>query len=329
MRLAAALAALFLAAAPMVRAECTGQNVIDAMTPQDRVALHLRAHAVPYAQGNFWKATRDGRTVHLIGTYHLDDPRHAQTMEKVEPVIAKARTVLVEAGPDEEKALMQRMARDPSVMLITNGPTLIDLLPPEEWSELAEALRQREIPPFMAAKFRPWYLTVVLSVPPCGMKGVANARGLDGMVIDAARRDKVPVKALEPYDTVFRIFDQMTDEDQLSMVRSTLATEDRSADFSKTLADSYFAQDSRLTWELMRDLSLELPGYTPEKVAGEFERMEEALMNSRNRGWIPVIEANAARGPVVAAFGALHLSGEEGVLNLLARRGWRLERLDL
>ena len=58
-------------------------------------------------------------------------------------------------------------------------------------------------------------------------------------------------------------------------------------------------------------------------------KLEEALMISRNRAWIPVIEEAAAQGPVVAAFGALHLSGEDGVLNLLAKDGWTVTPLAL
>ena len=64
MRLLTAFSALFLALSPMAQAQCTGQNVIDAMSAADRVALHRRAHAVPFAEGNLWKATRDGRTLH-------------------------------------------------------------------------------------------------------------------------------------------------------------------------------------------------------------------------------------------------------------------------
>jgi uncharacterized protein len=42
-----------------------------------------------------------------------------------------------------------------------------------------------------------------------------------------------------------------------------------------------------------------------------------------------VLEGAAADGPAFAAFGALHLSGDEGVLNLLAGQGWTVERLPL
>ncbi len=311
--------------------ECAGTNVIEAMSATDRAELRARTDAAPFARGNFWKATREGQTIWLVGTYHLDDPRHLATTARLRPLIEAAGTVLVEAGPDEEKALMKRMAEDPSVMTITDGPTMVDLLSPHEWTEMTAALKERNIPPFMAAKFRPWYLTVVLAIPSCKMPTSGQTRGLDGLVMQAASEAGRPLKALEPYDTVFAIFGEMSEDEQLALVRSTLATLDRAEDYSKTLADAYFAEDSRLAWEMTRDLTRELatPEYPVERAMADFDRMEEVLMSGRNRNWIPVIEAAAEDGPVVAAFGALHLSGEEGVLNLLAKDGWTLERLAL
>jgi uncharacterized protein YbaP (TraB family) len=148
-------------------------------------------------------------------------------------------------------------------------------------------------------------------------------------LIDAADAAGKPVQALEPFDTVFTIFDGMTPEDQLAMVTSALAMEDRSADFAVTLADAYFAEEGRLIWEFMRYESLLLPDYTSERVEAEFATMEAAMMTTRNRSWIPVITKAAANGPVLVAFGALHLSGQAGVLNLLAQEGWQIERLHL
>lgn len=324
-----ALAALsLLLSLDAASAQCVGKNLIADLPAQTRDALVARATAEPFARGNFWRATRGDQVVNLIGTYHADDPRHDATLAAITPLIKDATTVLVEAGPDEEKALMDRMAREPGLMLIADGPTLPELLPKEEWEDLAAAMSERGVPAFMAAKFRPWYISVVLSLPSCGMANMAE-RGLDGMVIETAIASDVPLKALEPYDTVFGIFGDLSMQDQLSMIRATMATEDQSEDLAITLADTYFAQDSRLIWEFMRYQALQMPDQTPEVVEAEFARMEDALMVKRNRAWVPVIEETAAQGPVFAAFGSLHLSGEDGVLNLLQNAGFTLEQLDL
>ena len=323
--LAAALAFLTLPA----QAQCFGTNLFDEMAPEKRAELTAAADAAPFPRGNYWRATRGEEVITIIGTYHFDDPRHFPVLEVIAPEITAATTVLVEAGPEEEKALMDLIARDPSTMMIVEGPTLLEQLPPELWSQLSEALSRRGVPGFMAAKLQPWYVAVMLSLPPCAITQMQDPKGLDGLVIDTALAAGIPVRGLEPFDTVFTIFGSMTQEEMVAMIQSTLAIEDRSEDYAATLADSYFAGESRVIWEYLRDVSYDLPGYTRAEVDAEFARMEELLMNARNRAWIPVLLEAAADGPVFTAFGALHLSGEEGVLNLLQQEGFALEQLPL
>jgi len=310
-------------------AQCVGSNLIAAMPVADQAALRARADLQPFAVGNYWRASRDDQVIHIIGTYHFDDPRHDATLTTLDPVLATAQTLLVEAGPDEEAALIARLSDEPELMINTDGPTLPQILPPEDWKRLSDALNSRGIPPFMAAKFRPWYLSMMLSLPPCEIEFAATAKGLDGLLIEAATAQGLTVQALEPYDTIFGIFDAMPQADQLAMITSTLALEDKSTDMAITLADAYFAEEGRLIWEFTKRLTLQLPGYPPEQVEKDFAVMEASLMKNRNRSWIPVIKAAAAKGPVLVAFGALHLSGDEGVLNLLADQGYAIERLPL
>ncbi|MGL4239424.1 TraB/GumN family protein [Tabrizicola sp.] len=330
-RLTAVLSAVslaFLLTGP-VTAKCAGKNLIDELPPDRLAEIQAATDAVPYPTGNFWRATRGDQVITIAGTYHFDDPRHEPNLAALAPHIETATTVLVEAGPEEEKALMNLIASDPSKVMITEGPTLLEQLPPELWESLSQAMAERGIPGFMAAKFRPWYVIAVLAVPPCAMAEMTKPKGLDGMVIDTATAAGVPVQGLEPYDTIFKIFGSMTEREMIDMLESSLLFEDRSEDYSATLADSYFAGDGRKIWEFMRYESYSMPGYTREQVDAEFAKMEEALMNERNRAWIPVLTEAATKGPVFTAFGALHLSGDEGVLNLLKKEGFTIEELPL
>lgn len=329
-RFAAFLALALSALGTPLFAQCAGQNLFAEMAPDRLARITAAAEAVPFPRGNYWRATRGNEVITIIGTYHFDDPRHFPTLAVIAPEIAAATTVLVEAGPEEEAALLDLMAREPGRMLITEGPTLLERLPSDTWDALSAALSQRGIPGFMAAKMQPWYVTVMLAIPPCALAEMAGEpKGLDGLVIDTALASGVPVRGLEPFDTVFTIFDSMTEDEMIAMIESTLAIDDRAEDYSATLADSYFAGDSRMIWEYMRDESYALPGYTRDQIDADFARMEEVLMNARNRAWIPVLTEAAAQGPVFTAFGALHLSGEEGVLNLLQQEGFTLQELPL
>ena len=308
-------------------AQCSGANLFDEMTPDRQAEIRAMAAAHPYPDGNFWIASRGDQRMTILGTYHFDDPRHAPALEAAAPLIADASALLVEAGPEEEKALMKAMGDDPSLMFITTGPTLLEMLPADTWKRLSQALEARGIPGLFAAKFQPWYATMVLAIPPCAMAAATaqQPKGLDGMLIDTALALEVPVRALEPHDTIFQIFGSLSAQQEIDMIESSLVMESRSEDFSATLADLYFNGESRLIWEMMRVISYDMPGYTPEAVDAEMAVMEDVLMEKRNRAWIPVIEQAALEGPLVVAFGALHLSGDAGVLNLLEQQGWALE----
>ncbi|WP_426032817.1 TraB/GumN family protein [Cypionkella sp. TWP1-2-1b2] len=310
-------------------AECKGQNLIADLSPQAQTALRAEAAKQPFAVGNLWLATKGAEKITLVGTYHFDDPRHATTLAALAPVLAKAKVLLVEAGPKEQESLKARMADDPSLIVNTDGPTLAEVLAPEDWQHLRAAASARGVPSFMVAKFRPWYVSVLLAMPPCSMDLAAMPEGLDSQLIKAASARDLPVEALEPYDTLFSIFGGMSQPEQIDMITSALALEDKSADMAVTLADAYFAEEGRLIWEFSKLQSLQLPGFTPERVEREFAVMEKLMMNDRNQSWIPVITAAAAKGPVLVAFGALHLSGDQGVLKLLQDDGYTITRLSL
>lgn len=310
-------------------AGCFGLNMLDTMPAAERALIENAARAVPYPSGNFWTATKGTAKLTLVGTYHLGDPRHTPVVQALTPVIAGSAGLLVEGGPEEEKALMDHMAANPGVMTITEGPTLLEFLPADLWKDLSTAMSERGIPGFMAAKFQPWYVSILLAVPPCAMSEMAAKNGLDQQLIDAALAANVPVKALEPYDTLFTLFEGLSQEEQIGMIEQSLAMEPMVVDYSVTMADAYFDGDARVIWELTRHTSYQLEGYTRERVDAELAKMEDVMMVQRNRAWIPVIEEAAKAGPLVVAFGALHLSGEDGVLKLLVDAGWTIEPLAL
>lgn len=320
---------LALLASP-ARALCNGQDLIAALPAADRADLRARADAVPFAVGNLWRATRGDAQITLVGTLHLDDPRFEALMVELAPLVQAARLLLVEAGPREERLLKARLSQDPSLLINTDGPTLPELMPKPDWQRLSAAMSARGVPGFMAAKFRPWYVSMLLSLPPCAMTGgVPN--GLDQRLIALATETGMPIEALEPYDTAFKVFQDGSPEEQVKMLTGALAAEGQSEDMSATMINAYFAEEARLSWEFTKVWTRSLPGYDPATAAAEIGMVENNLMMGRNIAWIPVITAAVAaqEGPVFVAFGALHLAGDQGVLALLQAEGFKIERIPL
>lgn len=313
----------------MAQARCNGVDLIAALPPTERAALQAAADSHPHARGNLWRATRGAQMIHLVGTYHLGDPRHATLMAQLEPLLADTDVLLVEAGPDEETRLKAELVQRPDFMFLVDGPTLPDLLGEADWTTLAAEMTARGIPPFLASKFRPWYMAMMLGVPPCAIKGVTEGgRGLDHQLIAAAQARALPVRALEPFDTLFSIFGELTMAQELEMIRAAMLMADRPEDMTVTLANAYFAGEPRLVWEFTLLVARRSAGSDAEGVAAQFDLMDDVLMSRRNRAWIPVLLREVENGTVLVASGALHLSGDNGLLALLAAEGFTITRLD-
>lgn len=320
-------AALCLFIAIPASAQCVGENLIKALPDADRAALMSDAHAAPFAIGNLWQAKRGADTLYLAGTYHLDDPRHSAIMTTLLPYLNQSKTLLVEAGPKEEAELQQKLVSDPAAMMNTAGSGLKLLLLPADWDQLTAALLQRGIPSSLAEKLRPWFVSMMLAIPPCALQLAAVGGGLDKRLINAAADRDIPVVALEPYDTALGLFDGLSTDEQILMIRNALQVEHQSEDFLTTTADAFFDGESRLIWEFSRYIANKIPEATPEKTDADFAHAEQTLMSDRNIAWIPNIETALKDGPAFAAFGALHLSGSNGVLALLERAGFAVTPL--
>lgn len=327
----ATLCALVLATAAGA-ADCTGRDLIADLPAGERAQLDRAVAATPYPQGIFWRATRGEARIEIAGTYHFPDPRHEATVARMAPLIAQSGALLVEAGPDEEKALTDHLSRDPALMVDPTGPTLPQRLGDRDWHAVAQAVEQRGVPAILASRMRPWYVAMLLGLSPCMLdqaQDLAGRQGLDHRLVDHARGEGVPVLALEPWDTLFTIFRDLTPEEEEDMIRAALPAARLADDYAATSLEAYFRGDIWQVWEFGRLDAHENSGLPSGAVDRQMQLAEDRLMTRRNRSWIGPLtraaEAAAAEGkPVVAAFGALHLPGETGVLRLLEAEGWTI-----
>lgn len=321
------LAALALSPAAAA-ADCAGTSLLDRLDGNQRARLEAAVAAVPYPEGLVWEATRGEDRVVLVGTMHIWDARLAAVHARALPQLESADLALFEMTAAEQGQLMQALALDPSLTVITTGPTLPELLDAATWETLAAAAREHGIPPFMAAKMQPWFLATTLSMPACAMQAMTEGRlGLDFMLMEAAGEAGVPIAALEPWDTLFGLFEAASLDDQIDLLRLSLVAPDLHDEMFVAMLDGYFAGRVAEVWELNR-IALD---FMPELEDGAafMDETEAALLTGRNRDWIPVIEAAAAEhGDVFVGAGAAHLPGDGGVLRLLEQNGWALRRLD-
>ncbi|WP_323766961.1 TraB/GumN family protein [Antarctobacter sp.] len=311
-----------------LNAACNGQDLMASLTPEEQADLDARMSDLPFAAGNHWRATRGDKVLHLVGTMHLGETRLDGPTERLTPLVEGAGLLMLEMAADEKAALEAALATRMDMLLLPDQ-TLPDLLPEAEWQVLAAAMRERGVPPFMGAKMRPWYISILLAIPSCMKDQLAEEDGLDARLERQAQAAGVPARSLESYETGFMAFADMPFETQMLMVRSALSSPEDGEDLFETMLTAYFAEDHGASQVVLEVLSPRLTPLTEAENALVFRALDEALISRRNHAWIPVLEEalNDTDGYVVAAFGAAHLAGQDGVLKLLEDAGFTLTRL--
>ncbi|MFB9223755.1 TraB/GumN family protein [Paracoccus cavernae] len=315
--------------------ECVGRDLIAALRPEQKAELDRAVAAIPFNRGTLFEARKGDARILLIGTYHFSDPRHAATIARFSDDLDSADALLVEAGPEEQARLSNELATNPALIADTDGATLPERMAPEDWARLSAAMTERGVPAFVASRMRPWYVAMMLGISPCMLdqvKASGKVEGLDHLLLERAEAEGVPVVALEPWDTVFTLFAGMTPEEEIEMLQSALPAADHADDYASTLINAFFSGKVWDIWEFGRIDAYENSGLSREDVDHQIGLAQEKMMDQRNESWIaPLVGAADAaakdKGHVVAAFGALHLPGERGVLRLLEREGFVVSAL--
>ena len=315
----------FALAGPLAAA-CTGEDTRNTLPPALMAEVTAQLAAAPYAEGIYWTATRGDRVLHVIGTLHINDPRFAAWQATFAPLFEDADALLVEATDEDQARVQKLLTEDLSRAFITSGPSLIDRLSPEEWDHVATLAKAAGLPPLVAAKMQPWFLSLSLALPLCAKQDPNITNGLDNRLMDMARDADGPIATLEDALAVIALMSDTPLDQQVEEMRSYLAMSQIDTNQLASLSAAYF--DERvLEFSLIEEarfLATDAP-VPRDKRQADFEELMDKMLLGRNADWIPVIEATAGN-QIVIGVGALHLPGEGGMLDLLADVGYSLSR---
>ncbi|WP_126456233.1 TraB/GumN family protein [Sulfuriflexus mobilis] len=283
--------------------------------------LHLLLAAVVQAEptitflpaegkGILWQLdSPQGKTSYLFGTIHVDDPRITNLHPSISQAIARSRSMTLELVPDPQtlRASMMRM-------FFSDGQTLQQAIGDKLYKEASQAMAGHGMPPQMVAIMKPWAVMMTLSVPK-----QKSGEFLDLKLYNIASQRGMQTHALESYEEQLSIFDSMSPADQKKMLAHTLADLDQlPAQFEK-LRRAWLDRDLA---QLERISNEQLPGDDPAA-----ERFMNKLLDERNQKMLQRMQPRLREGNAFIAVGALHLAGEQGLLNLLERQGYMIKAI--
>ena len=148
--------------------------------------------------------------------------------------------------------------------------------------------------------------------------GLDPALGLDRHFMDAAARAGKPVAGLERASGQIAVLAGMTALEQKQMLAEALEQAEGGPDEYRDMHQAWRAGDAERLWSRM---------------AAEMKREYPALYRrinvERNDAWMPELEQRLARKgeDALVVVGTLHLLGEDGVVEKLRAKGYRVERI--
>lgn len=242
-----------------------------------------------------WKVQKaEGPILWLYGTIHNaggdDVPQAAWTALDSAPRLVSE---LGDGQPDPAKTV--DLARLPP------GKGLDQLLPPNDWYDLRDALRG-SVKEADLTRARPWYamsrLTAKVAPSPSPTMDFAMAK--------RARAKGKPVEALESWDV------------QLAALADTVGIPDLQQAIHERTTIKCTLDSMKATYA-----SGDLTAMTKLLVIAQTHK----LVVDRTMAWVPKLEAYVANGGAFVAVGLAHLAGDEGLPAILAQAGYSVSRV--
>ena len=257
----------------------------------------ITAPVAALAEPALWKVTNGASTFYLYGSVHL--LRHAAVWDtpKVEQALKESGELWLEIADVDNPARMQLLLMQ---LGLDSARPLRAKLDDTYRAKLEKALQSLGGSTTAFDRMRPWLAAVSLNVVPLQRAGYDPEAGVDKLLKAAADKRGEPVKAFETTEQQLRYFADMTEPQEVDLLRQTLDEfDDELADLDQ-LEMAWEAGDvSRIAVLMRKDMSGDL---------------YQLLIVRRNQNFArQIAERMKTPGVAFVAVGAAHLAGPDSV----------------
>ena len=280
--------------------------------PQAAISLPATNPVGSLTGGVFWRIDNGiSAPSFLLGTIHSADPRVLQWPSEIDEALQQASSFVMEMELDTDSFF-----KIGSAMMFTDGQDLADLLGPSDYRRLVAAMASQPLPEAILRKMKPWVLLAMLNQPKSG-----QGEFMDLRLYRQAMAQGKAVFGLETAEEQLAVFDGLSMDDQVDLLRSTLNHLGELPRMLDQLVDTYLVGDleaiAALSQSFMKQDGTDLE-----------ERFLLRLNDERNNRMVQRMIPRIEQGGAFIAVGALHLTGPAGILRQLEARGFRLSPVD-
>lgn len=296
--------------------------------------LHADAYPCPEAKGNplpqnhpcndqraaatekqpLWQATAGKGSLYLLGSIHFGTPAMYPLPAIITGTFNRTDTLVVEADIlNIDPLSMAQLITEKG--LYHDGTTLQKQLTPTIWRHLNEAASRLNIPIEMLNRQKPWLVSMTLSAQALNHSGYSEALGIDLHFLTQAQREKKIIE-LEGVAWQIALFDQLTAQEQAAMLEETLQELHNGKAFFERMFDAWKRGDAAAIQGVIDESTLK---------SANAARLNTLMITDRNHSMTTALEKLANQGGhYFVVVGAGHLTGNEGIINLLKKRGYQV-----
>lgn len=268
---------------------------------------------VAYPQtSSVWAAKGPKANVYLAGACHVLRASDHPLPSVFEKAYTDSARIIFEAPPAdlETKLYTQKLM---AIAAYADGTTLRQHLKPAVYAKAQKFCRERGYPFEQYQLFRPWMLSMMLTMQELARIGVEADFGVDRFFYQRALRDGKPTGGLESAD------DQLA---FLNMLDQGMGNEQVSETIDDLLHLESKVEDILAAWRTGDEAGLENFNLRELK---NYPRLYEVLVVERNKKWAERIEGLLkGEDNAMIIVGVAHLAGASSVIGLLRGRGYEV-----
>ena len=282
--------------------------------PLTIVLLLLLSFALE-AKSLLYKVTSGNSTVYILGSMHLAKPGLYPLESAIEEAYGKSDALVVELDPESREAAAVMQQSMATLGVYPQGKSLKTELTPKTYKALQAYAAGSGLPLYAMEQMRPWVVMQQLTMTEMLRLGYSPELGIDRHFLDKAKRDKKTVLALESIQEQMALLSRDDKAYQDRLLRYTLASMEEIEPMLNQLQASWKSGDAKGMEKLFL-LSLKEDPALKEVYAN--------LVTKRNyRMTEKIVSWMKCKKVYFVVVGAGHVVGEEGIVELLRKRGYK------
>ena len=280
------------------------------------LAQDTSAPARQTAKPALWRVSDADTSIYLFGTIHLLPQNYEWQTGAIRKAVDKSSTLTVETlvdtqHPQEMMTTLAKLGAAPGL------PPLANRINPAFRPQLAQAIATTGLPTSYFDGMKTWYAAFTLVQFQFKSIGLAGESGVEPNLRHSFESAGKSVGQLETNLEQLALFDTLSPAAQRSFLEDTISNPGGlNAEFDAMLKSWISGDVAGMARSFNADLAS-----SPE--------LRTALLTRRNQNWARWIEQRMAQpGTAMVAVGAGHLAGDESVIAMLQRDGFKVQRVE-